>query len=213
MQGSVTRQDFVRALNKRKTMTSKVCLKGHKLADDYLPWWQGRMDRRQCDDCSRQVRRRERRRWCDRCEFDLCTECAESREVHDRKLAQQSQTVGHQNIVHWHMVDKVLQILCASHCDLWSVFFPAGVESRESAVITKADFVAVVGDLLNGDRSSSAEFFALLKDYLRTRRGMQTIVDTVPASAVVECLRVQDVTQTQSAATLPQKRCSIMVSG
>merc|ERR1719401_1068694 len=94
MAGSVTRQEFVRALNKRKTMTAKVCLRGHKLNDGCLPWWQGRMDRRQCDDCSRPIGRRWRRRWCDTCEFDLCRECAESRECLDGKHAEQSRTRG-----------------------------------------------------------------------------------------------------------------------
>jgi len=192
MAGSVTRQEFVRALNKRKTMTAKVCLRGHKLSEGHLPWWQGRMDRRQCDDCSRQIRRRIRRRWCDRCEFDLCHECAESREVHDSKCAEQSKNKGQRKIVQWHMVDKVLQILCASHADLWSVFFPAGLEDRSAACITQEHFVPIVGDLLDGDRRSAEDFFELLKDYLRDVRGWQMLVDSVTASAVVECLRVDD---------------------
>jgi len=187
--GFVMRKHFVRMLNRRKTMTARVCTEGHKLQDDFLPWWQGRMDRRHCNDCRRQIRRREARRWCDRCEFEICAECTESREEDDITVITQSRTVGQRNIVHWYMVDKVLQILCASHCDVWSVFFPAGVGEKEAAVITKADFVDVVGDLLDGDTSGAAEFFELMQDYLGNHA---RLVDNVPAGAVVECLRVQD---------------------
>merc|ERR1711879_480318 len=130
--GFITQGEFLAAVDQANKRFAE-CPNGHKLREGRLLL---DIHRHACDTCGRVISRRDCRRYCKTCVYDLCDLCV------GRTSRVQTQ---------WHGVEAAIGILCRSHCDVRALFHAAGLNG--DGVLDRSEFIACLGELLQGKTS------------------------------------------------------------
>eukprot|EP00928_Gymnodinium_smaydae_P021675 TRINITY_DN18484_c0_g1_i1.p1 TRINITY_DN18484_c0_g1~~TRINITY_DN18484_c0_g1_i1.p1 ORF type:complete len:939 (+),score=165.77 TRINITY_DN18484_c0_g1_i1:72-2888(+) len=161
--GFVSRDEFECALRAAVELND-YCGAGHMLVDTRLRSWQCIIDEWLCDECGRSLVRRECRRRCATCDYDLCDACFANRiglDVQDLVLLRNRRrrlTLADTRVQkELDRFSGALSLLYRSRCDIRAVLGASRRRATDvSELIDRATFVSDLGSLLCGGDDGAA---------------------------------------------------------